>query len=383
MCLHRAPDPVGLVIYMGQSLADRIRAIKSYLARLNLATVWPLSAPWRWPALLLPDVYLLLLLFYLLLKIGIGNRWWPIALVSELAHWLLLPAFALLILYLALRCWQRAVWASLSALVWISLFGMLYVPGADAPGCGSGSCQSLTVISFNAGTGAADPESLVALLRDADADLVGLQELSVQQAAAIEQALADTYPHMALAPSNSGTGRGLLSHHPISTHQMVDVVWEHLPLYLEATVVVDRRPLRVVVARLHPPRFGGYPEKNRHGETVWRRGYHTWQADPLADVLDQPGSAVLLVDLNAGPLSTAHRELRRVGLQDAWQQAGPGLGLTFPASDVAWHDLPTMPLVRIDYIWTTPDIQAISARLGESAGSDHRPVIATLRWMGE
>ena len=38
------------------------------------------------------------------------------------------------------------------------------------------------------------------------------------------------------------------------------------------------------------------------------------------------------------------------------------------------------PLLRLDYIWHTPDLRASQAWLGDPFGSDHRPVVAILRW---
>jgi len=40
--------------------------------------------------------------------------------------------------------------------------------------------------------------------------------------------------------------------------------------------------------------------------------------------------------------------------------------------------MPMLPFLRVDYIWSTPDLTALAAWLGEDAGSDHLPVLARL-----
>jgi endonuclease/exonuclease/phosphatase (EEP) superfamily protein YafD len=37
-----------------------------------------------------------------------------------------------------------------------------------------------------------------------------------------------------------------------------------------------------------------------------------------------------------------------------------------------------LPLVRIDYVFHSADLRAISARVGPSTGSEHLPVVADL-----
>ena len=59
--------------------------------------------------------------------------------------------------------------------------------------------------------------------------------------------------------------------------------------------------------------------------------------------------------------------------EDAHREAGWGMGFTrtpFYGSDFAtW---------RIDFVFYTPELEALSTAHGEFAGSDHRPVMAEL-----
>jgi len=70
----------------------------------------------------------------------------------------------------------------------------------------------------------------------------------------------------------------------------------------------------------------------------------------------------------------------RPELTDVHRAVGIGLGLTYPRRfNSRW----STPIIRIDYILTTSDIEPVDIWLGDDGGSDHMPVLATLGWRGE
>jgi len=82
---------------------------------------------------------------------------------------------------------------------------------------------------------------------------------------------------------------------------------------------------------------------------------------------------LVLCDCNLSDTSEAYQGLRAI-LQDTFADAGWGLGHTVLLGGL------TIPLQRLDYIWRSRSWLAIAARVGmEAGGSDHRPVIATVR----
>ena len=58
-------------------------------------------------------------------------------------------------------------------------------------------------------------------------------------------------------------------------------------------------------------------------------------------------------------------------LHDAWLTAGSGWGATMPEY---------LPLVRIDHLWLSSQIEPISVRVVRLAGSDHRAVVADVKF---
>ena len=228
-------------------------------------------------------------------------------------------------------------------------------------------------MTYNVGNGLARPGRLAGLLRRADADLVGLQEVAPAQADVLRAELAGVYPHQVLLPTGFA-GKGLLSRFPVVCH-------EQLRLYpdrpdLQASVDVDGAGLTVVVAHPPPPRL------NRA-----RMAFHPAaeaQLDALARLaLEQP-PCVLLGDFNMTRRNPVYARFAAAGLTDAFAVAGAGRGWTLPARlgharfKHGLHGLPLRPVTRVDYIWYTPGLQAEAAWVGDDAGSDHLPVLARL-----
>ena len=76
---------------------------------------------------------------------------------------------------------------------------------------------------------------------------------------------------------------------------------------------------------------------------------------------------IIAGDFNTTSEFSLHTRLRK-SLRDAWRDAGWGFGAT-----TVFHDV--LPL-RVDYLYTTPDITAVDAAVGTAQCADHRPLIA-------
>src|SRR5215203_807320 len=115
-----------------------------------------------------------------------------------------------------------------------------------------GASDAFTVLTYNVGNGLAEATRLASFVLESGADIVGLQEIDVQQAAALNDMAADIYPYRILRGSGFA-GRGLLSKYPI-----LDEEWHELsPGRPDLRVVLDLscRPTTVVVAHPPPPRL--------------------------------------------------------------------------------------------------------------------------------
>lgn len=335
----------------------------------------PASVPLSVRGLLLAacDVYTLPLIVYLTLRVLSGNRLWPVALASVFIHWLLLPAIPFLILMLLSRRWWRAALAGVNAVAFLWLFGGLFLPDLSPPPACSGppdECLTLTVMTYNINDGNATPDRLIPLLRESGADIIALQEVSREQAAALEGALLEEYPYRVLYGYGI-PGIGLLSRYPILDHELFDLVRGAFP-YLEARLSVEGRTLRLINA--HPP-----PPGVSLTLSLAYASQGIVDMPPLAERATSDGPTILAGDFNATDQSDDYAILAAAGLEDAHRTAGRGFGLTFP-NGRRYRSLPLPRLVRIDYIWVTEEFRPRRAWVGADAGSDHRPVLAELVW---
>lgn len=237
---------------------------------------------------------------------------------------------------------------------------------------------SLTVMTFNVGAGLAPPRLLVGTLRAVRADVVGLQELADDQAAAVDRDLADLYPHRMLHPGGFA-GKGLLSRYPLAEGAQLHLFPSRPDL--RATADVDGTRLTVLVAHPPPPRLN------------WR-GFvfdpvAVAQMDALAAAARAAAPAVVLGDFNLPDRHALYNRLCAAGLVDAFRAAGAGRGSTLPLrpGHSSRHRLrlprvPLPPVLRVDYIFHTRELGTEAAWLGPDGGSDHLPVLARLRLHG-
>lgn len=95
------------------------------------------------------------------------------------------------------------------------------------------------------------------------------------------------------------------------------------------------------------------------------------QAAVLASHLqNSPYPVILCGDLNDVPQSFVYHRVC-AGLQDAFQAAGKGLGVTYAGP---------VPGLRIDVILASPSINVEDCRIGRREFSDHLPVVARIHW---
>lgn len=325
-------------------------------------------------------VYALALAVWFVLSRLLGDQPGYLGLATSLAlyAYVPLPAFAL---FAALRRRRTLGLALLvPAVLFAAQWGRLFVP--PVPGAHAGG-PSLTVMSYNGLGRNADVPAFLAAIRGEGADLVLLQELNPEQARAVEAELADLYPHRVLDPRVGVRGMGALSRHPL--RRLPDAFrseWECANQTLE--LLWNDRPVRVLNFHLkpHPETLGdaakvaaGYARREREARDV------------AAYVRSLPADHPVIAagDANVSDTNRAYRILT-ASLRDGFAEAGFGFGNTFPNRAAAGHggmkrlgfDTPSW-LVRIDYVFHSPLLRAVSARTARSAGgSDHRGVIVEL-----
>lgn len=180
-----------------------------------------------------------------------------------------------------------------------------------------------------------------------DVDIVALQELTPEQATAIESdvLLSATYPQRALSPAPGTGGIGLLA-----TRSLSDVESFSDPVGVRATIDVDGDP--VVVHSAHPlPASIGTVTALRlpvaYDPTARDTALARIRERMAMDMID--GGPVLLIgDFNVAPTEPGYGPLA-TGLDDAHRTIGTGPGWTWRPSRFEFLGV---GLLRIDYVFS-------------------------------
>jgi endonuclease/exonuclease/phosphatase family metal-dependent hydrolase len=217
----------------------------------------------------------------------------------------------------------------------------------------------LRVLTANLYRGQADAEVIVDTVRQVDADVLFLQELTPDAVTRLKQAgLGDLMPYTQLELRGRGSrGSGIYSRFPLSEGPRVAPVRAAQPtalLELPAGKAVE-------LVCVHP----AAPASRIGGAVQWR--------DELA-VLPPPGELprVLAGDFNATLDHAAFRDVLRLGYADAALQAGKALAPT-------WAPPGKGALLTLDHVLVDQRCAVLACSVHLVPGSDHRAVYAEIQ----
>jgi endonuclease/exonuclease/phosphatase (EEP) superfamily protein YafD len=258
--------------------------------------------------------------------------------------------------------WRSAV-LTLALTLDVGTIAVLYVPSAGRPAPGPGG-PSIRLLQFNTWTKNQDDDEVLSLLRDQKPDVASLQETTESLREAIARELADRY-HIRSAGSEL-----ILVRRDAPSIDLRD--WARYPIPGGEAIVVRLAVAgqEVAVLGLHamvPLGLGRAAIRDAQFERVGR-----W-------CRDQPGSVIVLGDLNATPWSHPFGRLLRegglvdstrgFGVQPTWRTFyGPLRGM------MAWA-----VQIPIDHCLHSPGLVAVARKTGPACGSNHFPLLVTLR----
>lgn len=318
----------------------------------------------------------------LVLDLAVGEQLALVGLFNTLLPTLLLPAFVFAALGLLRRRWGLALAQVPAIVAFVAYYGILFIPQQTAV---DPNARQLSVLTYNLHAEWAQYDPIVALIREADADVVALQELGSPAAKVFAEQLADVYPYQALHPQDADFiwGQGVLSRYPIIEDTYVHTTFG------QQRVVLDVDGRRVAMYNMHPPppfsrTPAGYiydPQQRSADLTI-----------ALDQASTETGPVILAGDFN---MTDRTDDYARVAARfhDTFREVGWGLGFTLPDYShpqafafavrlPAWLKLPWLPvplLTRIDFVFHDESFDSVEAKVWPtSGGSDHRPVLARL-----
>lgn len=337
--------------------------------------------------------YALILCLWFLLRQLYGDTPAWLAIANTLALYLFLPLPILLVLVLVSRRRVLLVPLAVPLALFLWLFGGYFIPHspqADA------SQPTLRVLTFNMNGNAPRPDVPIRHIAKQDADLVLLQELSPRHADIINSLLANQYPYRALHPIPGRHGIGILSKYPFQDEGLTRLGSDSTAL---ERVMLDWNGTPIEVLNVH---LASTMPGDNVSDTFRER---ETQVRQLVDLLRASKLPILLAgDFNMTDTTQTYGWLMKEA-QDAHTAAGWGPGLTFPASRdlvtrlvaaglasvlktrtnliagyTQYLPIQPQPLLRIDYIFSTPPLRAVSVETTSWDGqSDHRAVSASFQ----
>lgn len=234
--------------------------------------------------------------------------------------------------------------------------------------------EVISVMSFNTLRGGRPVSEVLGLIDDAEADILCLQEMTGELAAALEGRLGARYPHRVFAPSPDVQGIGIASRFPVSGGTVLALGLSFLPA-VAATIRIGAQEVHIVCVHFVPPQAGfGL------GGDLWERyqqneTFRLLQVERLLEHLETVDAPVLVLgDMNEWPGQAALTALAVAGFSDSCGLPDSRCGPTWPGHAVFF--LPAM--ARIDYVLGRGVVFTQAAVL-DAGGSDHFPVAARIR----
>lgn len=318
------------------------------------------------------SAYLVVLLIYLVIRVPLGEQVLFTTVMQYIYHWALLPALIMLLLGMVRQEWLLVALAGVNVIAGLIHFRH-YLPMFPAQQNQATATEGteLTFFTYNLGTNKTPIPALIDAINQVDADVVGLQELTEEQASQLETNLLDDYPYQLLKGMGI-PGIGLLSKYPFVSAEFFYLDSENPYQY----VVLDIDGVQIAIVNAHPP-----PQL-----TETRTDEYGWGSTDIPLLVKQIPvdnmPHVFLGDFNVTDQSQDYQRIRELGLEDAFHNSGRGMGFTFPAQPGTTLLL-VPPVYRIDYVFHTSEFESIEAFRGPNAGSDHHSLVARLRLLIE
>jgi len=267
--------------------------------------------------------------------------------------------FSAVLALLALKA--RHYRAALVALVLMGMNGAAVMPFLTITAV-AGSDPQIKLINLNLRKANPTPKIAIEFLRDENADIVMLEEVTPKWAKMLG-ALSDIYPHMLFCDDMSVCDLGLLSKEPWETARTRPRTTTD-PGVIVAKYTNNRLSFTLVGTHLDVPT----PAIDKGHEYFHSR--HVKAFSGLLRSLEGP--LVVSGDFNATPWSPS---FNRIIEGTELTRVDGGLLPTWPVQ-LSFAGIP------IDQILTTPEFYGSTMTTGPQVGSDHLPLIANLRVKG-
>lgn len=283
--------------------------------------------------------------------------------VNLTTFWWSLPAVALAPLAFLLGSRRSAALLAVPAVAWLWSYGTAFLPNSVD------GTPALRVASYNTYVAAPDASHVLQLVREAEPDVLLVQEVFPERERQLEASLADALPEHHVVQSPGVGGVGVYSRYPIV--EVIPIGDATTRSRSTAVVVLDVDGQHVQVVPVHLispcPTCGANVVQRIELEGAVRRA----EIDAVLAALQPDLPAIVGGDFNSTDRSLPYRELADAGFTDPQRDAGSGPGFTWPNSSRVGA------AIRIDWILVR-GLTSVGAYVAPGTASDHRPVVVDL-----
>lgn len=314
-------------------------------------------------------VGLLLAGFLILLTTKLDGRFPFFEMVTNFRPQFFLYSLLFLVGLMLARLWREAL--AMGAFAFVLGIGVVpyLVASPEVPDDGQ---VAASVLQYNILFSNRDLDAITEVVLDADADIVGLHELTATQWEVLQISLGDAYPYQLALPGGPGSsyqsrggGKALLSKTPLTNVPVsfdLELEGTFVPP-LAATTEIDGEEVLAIALHPSPSRTGAKRIFERQAKLA-----------AVRDVIESyDGPAIVIADLNIAPTSPKYHSFL-----DSLNWDDPRRTVGIEPTYTLWG-LPTMGLA-IDHIFVSPEFAVFDYEVGEPGGSDHRSLVATIGW---
>ncbi|MFK8053394.1 MAG: endonuclease/exonuclease/phosphatase family protein [Woeseiaceae bacterium] len=255
---------------------------------------------------------------------------------------------------------ERSRWLLLSSM-FVILSAVPLTPWVLTERAQNSPDSDFSILFVNLLVGNGNTRPLIAMVDDEQPTIVAVVELTPRHAQRLAP-IHERYPHRYIDPRFAYGGIAIYSQIPLVATEVLHTSRE-APVVATSLITVAGKRLRLVVAHpLSPTSFDGAARRNE-------------QLDVLGDYLaDQEYPVVLAGDLNITMWSPYYADfVARTQLVNA--QWGRMIEGTWPA----WFG----PKVPIDHVLVSPDLSIAQFDVLDAVESDHLPIRAKIKIMGD
>ena len=288
-------------------------------------------------------------------RLLVFDAMWPVAVVSVFAPYAAAASVVVVLGAVMLR--MRLTFLIALGLVVVHSLWML--PRVTSDGAVAPGGARLRLMSANAYFGEASADRLTEIALRERVDVLAVQELSPELAAALERTgLTHELPYTYGRGEPGAAGLAIYSRLPLRDGRGLP---EHTSMPMPgATLDVEGRAVRIQGVHTIPPMRG-------------QAGMWAHDMDALRREAERRTTpAIFLGDFNATLDNASFRALTDAGLRDAHEQRGRAFARTWPMAH--FHGLP--PLFAIDHVLVAGGVDVVAVSEHRVPGTDHAAVVA-------